>query len=48
MNEVNDLRAQKYNIQIQVNARQAELDAVRRKLEYERFSKEILEDIFND
>lgn len=48
MNEVTDLRAQKYNLQIQVRARQSELDAVERDLEYEKFSKEILEGIFTE
>jgi hypothetical protein len=47
-NEVNDLRAQKYNLQIQVHARQSELDVVKRDLEYERFSNKILGNIFND
>lgn len=47
-NEVNDLRAQKYNLQIQVHARQSELDAVKRNLEYEKFSKEILNEIFTE
>ena len=47
-NEVNDLRAQKYNLQIQVRARQSELDVVKRDLEYEKFSKEILEGIFTE
>jgi hypothetical protein len=47
-NEVNDLRAKKYDLQIQVGAKQPELDVVKRNLEYEKFSKEILEDIFFD
>jgi hypothetical protein len=45
-NEVKDLCAQKYHIQIQLRARQSELDSVKRNLEYERFSKEILNDIY--
>lgn len=44
--EVKDLRAQKYNAQIQLRAKQSELDVMKRNLEYERFSKEILNDIF--
>lgn len=44
-NEVKDLRAQKYDLVNQVHARQSELDVVKRNLEYERFSKEILEGI---
>jgi predicted nucleic acid-binding Zn-ribbon protein len=47
MNEVKDLRAQKYDVMNQLRARQSELDAVKRDLEYERFSKEILENIFS-
>lgn len=48
VNEVNDLRAQKCNLQNQVSVRQSQLDAVKRDLEYERFSKEILEGIFTE
>jgi transposase len=40
-NEVNDLRAQKYDIQIQVFAKQTELDVVKRDLEYSKFSRDI-------
>ncbi|MGI0043548.1 MAG: hypothetical protein ACRD47_07535 [Nitrososphaeraceae archaeon] len=47
-NEVTDLRAQKYNLQIQVRAKQSELDTVKRGLEDEKFSKEILNDIFTE
>jgi hypothetical protein len=47
INEVNNLRAQKYNLQIQVRARQSELNVVKVELENERFSKEVLE-IFNE
>lgn len=47
-NEVKDLRAQKYDLVNQVRARQSELDVVKRNLEYERFSKEILEGIFTE
>ena len=46
--EINNLRAQKYNLLIQLQARQSELDVVKRDLEYERFSKEILKDIFTE
>jgi DNA-binding CsgD family transcriptional regulator len=45
--EVNDLRAQKFNILTQLHARQIELDDVKRDLEYERFSDEVFKDIFN-
>jgi len=47
-NEVKGLRAQKYDLVNQVHARQSELDVVKRNLEYERFSKEILEGIFTE
>ena len=46
-NEVKELRGQKYIIQIQLHARESELNAVKRNLEYEKFSKEILNGIFN-
>jgi predicted nucleic acid-binding Zn-ribbon protein len=46
--EVKDLRAQKYDLVNQVRARQSELDVVKRNLEYERFSREILEGIFTE
>ncbi|MFY9966293.1 MAG: hypothetical protein WBL44_15595 [Nitrososphaeraceae archaeon] len=46
--EINSLRAQKYDVMNQLRARQSELDAVKRDLEYERFSKEILKDIFTE
>jgi septal ring factor EnvC (AmiA/AmiB activator) len=46
--EINSLRAQKYDVMNQFRARQSELDAVKRDLEYERFSKEILKDIFTE
>lgn len=48
MSEVNDLRTQKFKLQIQVCAKQSELEFVKRNLEYEKFSKEILNDIFTD
>jgi len=48
VNEVNELRAQKCNLQNQVSVRQSQLDAVKRDLEYERFSKEILKDVFTE
>jgi predicted transcriptional regulator len=47
MNEVKDLRAQKYDVLNQVGARQSELDAIKRNLEYEKFS-EILKDVFTE
>jgi predicted transcriptional regulator len=47
-NEVKDLRAQKYDLVNQVHARQSELDVMKRNLEYERFSNEILEGIFTE
>lgn len=47
-NGVNDLRAQKYKLQIQLGAKRSELEAVKRHLEYERFSMEILEGIFTE
>lgn len=42
-NEVNVLRAQKSDLQNQLGAKRSKLEAVKRDLEYERFSKEILE-----
>jgi hypothetical protein len=45
--ELVELRAQKYNLQIQLRAKQSELDVVNRDLEYEKFS-EILKDIFTE
>ena len=39
--ELEDLRARKYNVLHQLRAKQSELDVVQRDLEYERFSKEI-------
>jgi aspartyl-tRNA synthetase len=44
--ELSDLHAQKIKVQNQLRAKQLELDAVKRDLEYERFSKIILNDIF--
>jgi chromosome segregation ATPase len=44
-NEVNDLRAQKFNLQIQVSAKQSELEVAKRDLENEKFWKKILNDI---
>lgn len=46
--EVNDLRAQLLNAQYQLRAKRSELDAVKRNLEYERFSEEILKDIVTE
>lgn len=43
-NEVTNLRAQKYDVLNQLHARESELVAVKRDLEYEKFS-EILKDI---
>lgn len=45
--EVNNLRAQKYNVLIQLRAKQSELDVVKGNLEPEEFLKEILNGIFN-
>jgi predicted transcriptional regulator len=45
-NEVNVLRAQKSDLQNQ--SKRSKLEAVKRDLEYERFSKEILENIFTE
>ena len=45
MNEVKNLRAQKYDLLNQLYSRQSELEVVRRKLETEKFS-EILDDSF--
>lgn len=45
MNEVNDLHAQKYDLQIQLHAKRSELDAVKRDLETEKFFNEISKDI---
>ena len=42
-NEVNVLRAQKSDLQNQLGAKRSKLEAVKRDLEYEKFSKEILE-----
>ena len=46
--EVAELRAQKIKVEIQLRAKQSELDVVKRDLENERFSKEILNDIFTE
>jgi DNA-binding CsgD family transcriptional regulator len=48
MNEVKDLRAQKKEVQNQLSVKRSELDVVNRNLEYARFSKVILNDIFTD
>jgi hypothetical protein len=45
INEVNDLSAQKYELLNQLDARQSELDALKRDLEFEKFLNEILKDI---
>ena len=42
-NEVNVLRVQKSDLQNQLGAKRSKLEAVKRDLEYEKFSKEILE-----
>lgn len=47
-NEMNELRAEKFDTQNQISIKQSQLDAVKRELEYERFSKEILTDLFNE
>lgn len=46
MNEVRDLRAQKYKTMNQLRIKQSELDVVKRNLEYERFSNEILKEFY--
>lgn len=46
-NEVNDLRAQKFNAQNQLSMKQSQLNAVKRNLEYERFSK-IVDGLFTE
>jgi predicted nucleic acid-binding Zn-ribbon protein len=43
--ELAELHAQKIQIQNQLRAKQSELHALRRNLEYERFAREILKDI---
>lgn len=45
MKEVNDLCAQKFNLQIQVRSRQTELGAMKRNLEDEKYWKKFLNDI---
>ncbi len=45
--ELDNLRAQKYNLLIQLHARQSELDVVKRNLEYERFSH-IVDEMFTE
>jgi predicted transcriptional regulator len=45
-NEVKDLRAQIYNVQYQLRAKRSELNMVLRNLGSERFSNEILKDLF--
>jgi predicted nucleic acid-binding Zn-ribbon protein len=47
-NKVKDLRAQEYDLLNRLRTNQSELDVVKRNLEYERFSKEILEGIFTE
>lgn len=42
--EINNLRAQKYDLLNQLRARQSELDVVKRDLEYSRFATETLND----
>jgi predicted nucleic acid-binding Zn-ribbon protein len=46
--ELTDLHAQIYNVQYQLNAKQSELNSVMRNLEYEKFSNEIMKDIFTE
>jgi hypothetical protein len=41
-------REEYYNVQIQLCAKRSELDSVMRNLEYERFSNEVLKDIFTE
>jgi predicted nucleic acid-binding Zn-ribbon protein len=45
MNEMNDLRAQKYDLQDKVRASQSALDVMKRNLENERFLNEVLKDM---
>lgn len=47
VNEVNNLRAQNYKLQIQVHAIRSELEVAKRDLEYEKFSNKILKEVFN-
>jgi orotate phosphoribosyltransferase-like protein len=46
--EISNLRAQTCDVMNQLRARQSELDTVKRGLEDEKFSKEILNDIFTE
>lgn len=46
--ELADLRAQKYNLQIQMRAKQSDLDFLTGHLEAETFLNEISKDIFTD
>jgi orotate phosphoribosyltransferase-like protein len=46
--EISNLRAQICDVMNQLRARQSELDTVKRGLEDEKFSKEILNDIFTE
>ena len=46
--EVRDLRAQKNDLQILLGAKRSKLETVKRELEYESFSKEMLKDIFTE
>ena len=47
-NELNDLCAQKDNLQIWVRMKKAQLEVVMKNLEFERFSKGILKVMFTD
>lgn len=46
--KLKDLRAQKYNLQIQMRAKQSDLDFLTGQLEAETFLNEISKDIFTD
>jgi orotate phosphoribosyltransferase-like protein len=46
--EISNLRVQTCDVMNQLRARQSELDTVKRGLEDEKFSKEILNDIFTE
>jgi hypothetical protein len=45
MRKLNDLRAQKHDLQIQVFSKQSQLDTIKWNLENEKFSMEILNDV---
>jgi predicted transcriptional regulator len=47
-NEIKDLRAQFYNVRYQLSAKRSELESVKKKLEYEMFSNDVMKDIFTE